>query len=134
MKALTLLLGLFVSLIPTAGLHAQDEYNNFLNAFNKALKFDDQPGLMRAISGREPSAITHFEYLMMTWIRKKEEDDTRVALDKLKVAFNKLHGCKVLDHVEAYYNDVDNDRVHAMVKAETNRATLYNKLRAYGIE
>ena len=90
------------ALLLTSAPSAQDaRYAAFLEKLNKAIEFNDEKGLDRALQGDPDNTIWHFNNLY--WEYKNTQDATKAGvIDRLKAGWQRAFKTRTLEHIEDY--------------------------------
>jgi len=132
MKALTILTRrtlqvVVVVALAAAWLPAQPAYQSFVSAFSKAMSFDDERGMDRAVRNSPRWVTFHYEAVYRQWLKDQSRLDRRKTLTALNASFKRTYdGVDTLDKIAKYYDDLDDERTGMIDNAEQSWYSLTN--------
>ena len=94
-------IGVFVLSVATSAAAQDSQYNSFVEKLGRAIEYNDETGLDRAIRNSPGNALWHFDNLY--WDYKSRQDASMSAvLDQMKMSWERTFKTRTLGHLEDY--------------------------------
>lgn len=87
--------------IPSAAPAQDANYSTFIEQVNRALEFNDEKGLDRAIRSHPGNALWHFDNLYWTY-KTKQDPAQLTVIDQMKASWERTFKSRTLGHIEDY--------------------------------